>query len=563
MQRDHTPIHCKQLKLRNMKKLFLLIFILFQYGSFAQTTKKINNNRLIIKFKSSIGVEYRIPQSDKKFNHEELDNINKKNRVQSIILSGNKKKKDTYILNFESNQNIDHLIKQYKNSNLFEYVEPDFIGVGGGKKIKLQSIPNDTYFSRQYGLYNDGTFSLSSATNDADIDIDLGCDIEQGDQSIIVAVLDSGIKLDHPEFSGRLWTNPNETLNGIDDDNNGYIDDINGWDFANNDDDPTDDHGHGTNVTGIIGANSNNNLGYSGVDWNCKLMIGKILDENNSGYYSWWTDGIYYAVDNGAKVINMSVGGSGFSSSMKDAIDYAYNNGVTVVACMMNENNNTTFYPAGYQNTIAVGATNPNDERSAPFFWSTTSGSNYGNHIDVVAPGNYIYGLDHQSDTNYNFYWGGTSQAAPLVTGLSSLLLAQDADKTPDDIRSIIRSTAEDQLGNISEDISGFDIYYGYGRVNAYEALLQSSLSINEITNPKNLSIFPNPVSTFATVNSALKFNTVLIHNILGVEVLKIDNSSQQNFLKIDFSNLERGVYLASLLNDDNTVIVSKKIIKK
>ena len=546
-----------------MKKLFLLIFILFQYGSFAQTTKKINNNRLIIKFKSSIGVEYRIPQSDKKFNHEELDNINKKNRVQSIILSGNKKKKDTYILNFESNQNIDHLIKQYKNSNLFEYVEPDFIGVGGGKKIKLQSIPNDTYFSRQYGLYNDGTFSLSSATNDADIDMDLGWDIEQGDQSIIVAVLDSGIKLDHPEFSGRLWTNPNETLNGIDDDNNGYIDDINGWDFANNDYDPTDDHGHGTNVTGIIGANSNNNLGYSGVDWNCKLMIGKILDENNSGYYSWWTDGIYYAVDNGAKVINMSVGGSGFSSSMKDAIDYAYNNGVTVVACMMNENNNTTFYPAGYQNTIAVGATNPNDERSAPFFWSTTSGSNYGNHIDVVAPGNYIYGIDHQSETNYNFYWGGTSQEAPLVTGLSSLLLAQDADKTPDDIRSIIRSTAEDQLGNISEDISGFDIYYGYGRVNAYEALLQSSLSINEITNPKNLSIFPNPVSTFATVNSALKFNTVLIHNILGVEVLKIDNSSQQNFLKIDFSNLERGVYLASLLNDDNTVIVSKKIIKK
>ena len=189
-------------------------------------------------------------------------------------------------------------------------------------------------------------------------------------------------------------------------------------------------------------------------------MIGKILDENNSGYYSWWTDAIYYAVDNGAKVINMSVGGSGFSSSMKDAIDYAYNNGVTVVACMMNENNNTTFYPAGYQNTIAVGATNPNDERSAPFFWSTTSGSNYGNHIDVVAPGNYIYGLNYQSDTNYNSYWGGTSQAAPLVTGLSSLLLAQDADKTPDDIRSIIRNTAEDQVGNVSEDISGFDIYY-------------------------------------------------------------------------------------------------------
>ena len=476
---------------------------------------------------------------------------------------GIRKKKNTYILNFESNHHIGNLIEQYKNTNLFEYVEPDFMGLGGGKKAALQFIPNDTHFSRQYGLYNDGTFSLSPATNDADIDMELGWDIEQGDQSIIVAVLDSGIKLDHPEFSGRIWTNPNETLNGIDDDNNGYIDDINGWDFANNDNDPTDDHGHGTNVTGIIGANSNNNLGYSGVDWNCKLMIGKILDENNSGFYSWWTDAIYYAVDNGAKVINMSVGGSGFSSSMKEAIDYAYNNGVTVVACMMNENNNTTFYPAGYQNTIAVGATNPNDERSSPFFWSSTSGSNYGNHIDVVAPGNYICGLNYQSDTNYDSYWGGTSQAAPLVTGLSSLLLAQDADKTPDDIRSIIRNTAEDQVGNLSEDIVGFDIYYGHGRINANQALLQSTLSTDEFTDPVNLSIFPNPTSNFVTINSNLEFKAVLIYNILGVEVLRIENSSKLNSLKIDFTNFERGVYLASLLNENETILISKQLIKK
>lgn len=546
-----------------MKHLFLLISILLQNASFAQNQEKHSKNRLVIKFKSKVGGEYRMFNSAKKFNDQELDDLNKKNKVQSIILSGNKKKGDTYILNFESNHDIDDLIEQYKSTNLFEYVEADFIGFGGGKKAASQFMPNDTHFSRQYGLYNDGTFSLSPATNDADIDMELGWDIEQGDQSIIVAVLDSGIKLDHPEFSGRIWTNPNETLNGIDDDNNGYIDDINGWDFANNDNDPSDDHGHGTNVTGIIGANSNNNLGYSGVDWNCKLMIGKILNANNSGYYSWWTDAIYYAVDNGAKVINMSVGGSGFSSSMKDAIDYAYDNGVTVVACMMNENNDTTFYPAGYQNTIAVGATNPNDERSAPFFWSPTSGSSYGNHIDVVAPGNYIYGLNYQSNTNYNSYWGGTSQAAPLVTGLSSLLLAQDIDKTPDDIRSIIRNTAEDQIGNVSEDILGFDIYYGYGRVNAYQALLQNSLSINEIVNPEDVSIFPNPVSNFVTINSSLKFSTVLIHNILGVEILRIDNSSKQNSLKIDVTNFKRGVYLTSLLNENETVLVSKKIVKK
>lgn len=546
-----------------MKKIFLFICILLHYVSFAQTIEKNNKNRLIVKFKSSIGVEYSIPKSDKKFNHEKLDHINKKNNVQSIILSGNKKKKDTYILNFDSNQDIDHLIKQYNNSNLFEYVEPDFIGVGGGKKSALQDTPNDTYFSRQFGLYNDGTFSQSPATNDADIDMELGWDIEQGDESIIVAILDSGIKLEHPEFNGRLWINSNETINGIDDDNNGYIDDINGWDFANNDNNPTDDHGHGTNVTGIIGANSNNNRGYSGVDHNCKLMIGKILDQNNSGYYSWWTDAIYYAVDNGAKIINMSVGGSGYSSSMKDAIDYAYNNGVTVVACMMNENNNTTFYPAGYQNTIAVGSTNPNDERSTPFFWSPTSGSNYGNHIDVVAPGNYIYGLDYQSNTNYNSYWGGTSQATPLVAGISSLLLAQDPNRTPDDIRSILRNTAEDQVGNASEDIVGYDNYYGYGRVNAYQALLQSSLSTDEFANTINLSIFPNPISNFVTISSKTAFKSILIRNILSTEIFRIENSYNLNSLKLDFTNFETGVYIVSILSIDGDLIVSKKIIKK
>ena len=156
-----------------MKHLFLLISILLQNASFAQNQEKHSKNRLVIKFKSKVGGEYRMFNSAKKFNDQELDDLNKKNKVQSIILSGNKKKGDTYILNFESNHDIDDLIEQYKSTNLFEYVEADFIGFGGGKKAASQFMPNDTHFSRQYGLYNDGTFSLSPATNDADIDMEI------------------------------------------------------------------------------------------------------------------------------------------------------------------------------------------------------------------------------------------------------------------------------------------------------------------------------------------------------------------------------------------------------
>lgn len=532
-----------------MRKITILIFLILNSSLIAQTIEETNINRIIVKFKSS--VKYKTPGNENFFNHNDLDKINEENGIKSIIPTGDKKKGDTYLLIFDSRKDINQIIDQYKNINLFEYVEHDFIGSGGGKKSTIQAtVPNDTYFSRQYGLYNDGTFALTSATNDADIDMELGWDIETGDQSIVVAVLDAGVKLNHPEFSGRLWVNSNETLNGIDDDNNGYIDDINGWDFANNDKNPTDDHGHGTNVAGIIGANSNNNLGYSGVDWNCKLMIAKILDQNNSGYYSWWTDAIYYAVDNGAKIINMSVGGSGYSSTMKAAIDYAYNSGVTVVACMMNENNNVTYYPAGYQNTIAVGSTDPNDERSSPFSWSTTSGSNYGSHIDVVAPGSYTYGLDFDSNTNYDNYWGGTSQATPLVTGLSSLLLSQDSSRTPSDIRIIIRNTAEDQVGNSSEDVSGFDIYYGYGRINAYQALLASGIGLEQFS-LKSLILSPNPNTGYfsITVDQNQVGSVYRIMDNLGRLIDKGVISKQTE--AFDLSDKPKGVYRIQVSNEN------------
>lgn len=468
---------------------FLLTFLLIN-SIFAQSTEGFAPKELIVKFKKN--VEYSLDTkrpSGSRFNIITLDELNTAKGVNTIKPlapdargrnhASKSDRNRTYIIKFESNQNIPQLIKEYLATGLFRFVEPNYKGSAGGQQGSVLTEPIDEYYYRQWGLYNDGSFTIMLSEEDADIDMELAWDIEIGSSDVIVAVLDGGCKRDHPEFEGRIWTNTNEIPdNGIDDDQNGYIDDVEGWDFAYYDNDPDDQFGHGTNVTGIVGAKGNNSIGYAGVDWNCQLMICKILEDNNYGYYSVWTEAIYYAVDQGAKVINMSVGGSGYSSTMEDAINYAHDNGVTVVACMHNQNTSSPYYPAAYENTIAVGSTNPNDQRTAPFSWSITSGSNFGNHIDVVAPGNYIYGLHYQDENYYDSYWGGTSQATPLVTGLASLLLAQDNTRTPDDIREIINTTAQDQVGLSSEDTQGWDQYYGYGRMNAHHALLQNSAPV-------------------------------------------------------------------------------------
>ena len=543
-----------------MKNFSIVIALFLTSLSFSQNPNSQEPIRVILKFKTQNGLK-KVKAGDL-LTTKSLRTLNEKNRLQSVHKTGNKKAEDTYVLLLKPDQKLEQVIKEYLNTSLFEYVEPDYKGEGGGKRMLLQTVPNDNYFSRQYGLVNDGSFDRAPAKPDADIDMDLAWDIETGDDSIIVAVLDSGLKLDHPELSGRLWINSNESSDGNDTDTNGYADDLHGWDFANNDNDPTDDQGHGTNVTGIIGADAQNNLGYAGVDWHCRLMVCKVLDGENSGYYSWWAEAIYYAVDNGAKVINMSLGGSSYSNTLKDTVEYAYENGVVVVACMMNENTHEPYYPAKYETTIAVGATNPDDKRAAPFFWSETSGSNYGNHLDVVAPGNYIYGLNYQSNTKFNTYWGGTSQATPLVAGLSALLLAQDPTRSPDEIRNILRNTAEDQVGDATEDVEGFDIYYGYGRINAEQALLQNSLAFEEAERLPDLHIYPNPFSDQIGIKNMEAIQTLVIYNLFGVELRRLKNPGE-DYLTVNLADLSNGLYIASFLDSGGKVLYSKKLVKK
>ncbi len=405
------------------------------------------------------------------------------NDVKSLFPNGKKINQNLYNKYNMSNyftvfinddRDIPEICSLYEKNYEVEFAEPDFIGEAAGKKSfeNLSLKPNDEFFDRQWGLSNDGTVSTTSGRHGksgADMNVLNGWDIEKGSDEVIVAILDSGVKLDHPDLRGRIWVNKNETRNGRDDDGNGYADDINGWNFAYSNSNVMDDGGHGTNIAGTIGAIANNSIGYAGIDQHCKLMICKDLDEENKGEYSWWSSALYYAASNGARVINMSEGGYDYSKTLVTAVDYACDSGCLIVASMMNQNNSDSYYPASLPNVMAVGATDTDDWRCRQFTWG--GGSNWGKNISVVAPGNRIYGLDFKDNNNYDVYWSGTSQATAYVTGIASLLISQDPSRTNKVLREIICSTAKDQVGDPREDVPGWDEYYGWGRVDLYDAL--------------------------------------------------------------------------------------------
>ncbi len=550
-----------------MKLFYTLIAILLLQISFSQDAD-FAQDKIILAFNNTQQINSITDIADieaLQFLNNELG-IKKIKLLDQAFSKSSKINNRPIVIEFNNPITIDLVINRMKATNLFLYVEPDFINYGSGIKNEFNltikederytTTPNDPFFSRQWGLDNDGTFSLSPSTVDADVDMTEAWDFTTGNPNITMAVMDSGLKMNHPEFSGRLWVNTGEIANGSDTDNNTYIDDINGWDFVNNDNNPSDDHGHGTNVTGIATATGNNGIGYAGVDWSCKVMPLKVLDANNSGFNSNIIESFYYAIDKGVKVISISIGGSGFSTAYQTAIDTAYNNGIVVVACMMNFNNGVPYYPAAFNNTIAVGSTDSNDERTEPFFWSATSGSNYGSHIDVVAPGNYMYGLSYNSNTNYNSYWGGTSQATPLVSGICSLMLSLNPNLTVDEIKAILRNTAEDEVGD-AQDSAGWDQYYGAGRVNAFNAL-QQVLSTDDY-DLSRLTIYPNPVIDNLLISTST--GTIKNYSITTINGQLIKTGLVKNNT-INCAALSQGMYFVKLITNSGATEVIKFIKK-
>ncbi|MBT1712418.1 S8 family serine peptidase [Fulvivirgaceae bacterium PWU5] len=454
-----------------------------------------------------------------------------------------------FVLTLPANADIQSALADWKANELVAYIEQDAVGYAAMQQAAF--FPNDLYFDRQWSLSNDGSFR-SWATADADVDMPEAWEVTQGSEGITVAILDSGIRLNHPEFAGRLWMNTDEVAdNGVDDDGNGYIDDINGWDMVNEGPNVRDDFGHGTHVAGIIGANGNNGLGYAGADWYCKLMVLKVLDINGSGLYSWWARAIHYAVDNGADIINMSLGGTTELQTLADAVQYAYDHDVLIVASMQNFNSEVIYYPAGHTLTLAVGSSDPDDRRSTILAGLQGYGSNYGDHIDVVAPGNFIYGLSHVSDTDFGTQKSGTSQAAPLVTGIAALVWGREPGLTLEALVQRLTASAEDGVGDPLEDTPGWDRYYGYGRVNAYRALTNMT---SDVPVAGGLALYPNPsagtLTAFYDQGTAMPYTITLV-NTTGQVVRTVQGGAKRMIREEGLDGqLPAGVYVVEVKNE-------------
>jgi thermitase len=319
-------------------------------------------------------------------------------------------------------------------------------------RARLADIPNDPFFlNYQYNLRNRG--GILDVSPDirpqmkagADIKAPTAWDVTKGSAETVIAILDTGVDMTHPELVSKMVST--------------------GRDFANNDYDATDDVWHGTHVAGIAAADTDNAVGIAGVAWNCRILPVKVTDATGEGFYSWIIDGIIWAADQGADVINISLGGTVPDPFLEDACKYAHNKGVVVVAAAGNDGIALVNYPAAYDAYVLAVAASDYNDAIADF-------SSFGPEVDVAAPGVLILGPAPQWYVGDGFlpylFGSGTSMAAPHVSGLAALIKSAKPDLPVDDIMKIIRYTADDIN---KTTYPGRDDHAGYGRINMTRAL--------------------------------------------------------------------------------------------
>lgn len=401
-------------------------------------------DRLIVKFRSGVAPRSTVagvPTTG----HGSLDAILSAHNVRSATglfsstpLMEPAELAQIYILRLQPGTDLNQLIALLETDPSVEWAEPDYLA------FAADTTPNDPDLPDQWGL--------------ARIQALAAWDITTGSATVPIAVVDSGIEFSHPDLSDKLWVNPGETAgNGLDDDNNGYIDDVNGWDFVNGDNIPADDNGHGTQVAGIAAASTNNAVGIAGVCWACRIMPVKVMDASGVANYSDIAVGVLYAAQKGAKVINLSLGGYSYSSALHAVVQGAVEtHGTVIVAGAGNDNLESRFYPAAYDSVLAVAGTNQTDAKAAL--------SNFGAWVDLSAPAVAIKTTFMGEDYGEV---DGTSYAAPFVAGIAGLLRSQNPTWSPEMVRAQIIHTAED-IDSLNPGLEGL---LGSGRVHADEAI--------------------------------------------------------------------------------------------
>ncbi|MFC1747187.1 S8 family serine peptidase [Pseudomonadota bacterium] len=461
----------------------------FIHANKAKQSSKYLPNQIIVKLKENQAS----PPPGQANRARILDRIKGKSKAKKVkpVFSGGSKASNKskaiasiYTLTLQDGQNVSAAINAIKNDTDVEYAEPDYM-------FQRQLIPSDPFYpaSTSWGQAYDDQWPLKQINMEPAWDI-----AKTSDHKVTVAVIDTGVDFTHPDLQGNMWRNSAEIPdNQIDDDGNGYIDDFYGYDFFDHTPSPMDDNGHGTHVAGTIGAVTDNAIGMAGVALNVRVMPLKGLNAMGYGPNSALSEAIVYAVDNGAQVINMSFGSFGSTSrTMTEAVRYAHAQGAVLIAAAGNAGAPVELsHPANIQEVISVGATTYED---TPSFYS-----NYGDILDVVAPGggSSDFSFDSLSWNNIlslrsslvNFddldvgegyvRFMGTSMAAPHVSGLAAMLLSVNSDMSNEEVRQQIRLSAKD-LGEVGQDPN-----YGYGRVDAYEALKQPLPGVTAYIQPQ------------------------------------------------------------------------------
>ncbi len=391
---------------------------------------------------------------------------------------------------FPSNTNSEFWTSFKKKYPAVEYIQKQII-------YKIDSVPNDSLISEQWALSKIDAFNAWKIT--------------EGTDSVLVGVIDTGIDFYHPDLIDNIYINKGETgldsfgndkkSNGIDDDNNGFVDDYQGWDFTDRtgfpfdstsgdyltwDNYPMDENtfSHGTAVSGIIAASTNNNKGIAGVAPKVKVMNLRAFDPDGYGEEDDVAAAILYAIANGVKVINMSFGDVSYSYVLRDVIRYAYSQNVVMIASSGNDGITSLHYPSSYDEVISVGNSTIDDYVS--------SSSNYGSTLDLVAPGSDII-TTARNNTYASF--NGTSAAAPFVSAAAGLILSQKSFSN-EEIKQILKSTCDDI------NSTGWDLKSGAGRLNVFKAVKTLAPSIVK---------FDYPQQDYATASDSINISATVL----------------------------------------------------